>query len=68
MRTPRALRVNWREFDDLPSEIREVLRDELERYMASVDMLSMRVAFDDPHPNEDYEYEPLIAVKGNYQR
>lgn len=69
MRTPRVLRISWREFDRLPPEIREHLRDELERYMAEMDMLSMNIAFNDPHPNEDYEYVELTAIKrkGNYR-
>lgn len=69
MRTPRVLRISWREFDRLPLDIREHLRDELERFMAEMDMQSFKAVTGDDHPNSDYEYVELTAIrrKGNYK-
>lgn len=70
MQIPRLLRMDWMTFDAQPASVRAALIEEMERYFAWADMMAMRVAFNDPHPNEDYEYQPLVAVqnKGNYRR
>lgn len=70
MNMPRALRMSWYDFDDHSPEAREQMREEVERFMSYMDMQSFRTVTGEPHPNEDYEYQPLVAVQrtGNYRR
>lgn len=69
MRLPRALRMEWFDFDLATDEEREELRDEVERFFAEMDLQCFKAVTGEAHPNADYEYQPLIAVfkkRGNY--
>lgn len=70
MRQPRVLAMSWHDFDSQPDFVRAALLEELEQFFADIDIRSFQAVTGDPHPNADYEYQPLIAVvnTGNYRR
>lgn len=68
MRTPRALLIGWYDFDRHTPTEREAMRNEIEEFMAEMDIQSCNAVLDEEHPNTDYEFQPIIALKGNYRR
>jgi hypothetical protein len=61
--------MSWHEFDRQQPEVREELRDEIERFFAEADLQCFRSIIGEAHPNADYEYQPIITVlRGNYRR